>query len=345
METRAAVLTQINKPLHIEKLIVPALKAGQVLVNIAFSGICHSQLNEIHGLKGEDKFLPHTLGHEGSGIVEAVGEGVTKVKPHDRVILTWIKGEGKDVASTMYQAHDGEIVNSGAISTFLTKANISENRLVKIPDALPLDQAALLGCAIPTGAGIVINTAQVKKASSVVIFGMGGIGLSALVASVLNGASVIIAVDISDERLQLARSLGATHSINAQKEDVLAGVKSVLTQGADFAFECAGNKGSMESAFRSVRDKGGLCVIAGNLSQGQTIQLDPFDFIRGKRLIGTWGGETQPDRDIPRYAHAILSGKLNVKQLICRIYELQDINEALAFMEHTATGRVLVKMS
>ncbi|MFA5117955.1 MAG: zinc-binding dehydrogenase [Candidatus Omnitrophota bacterium] len=345
METTAAVLTQINKPLHIEKLTVPALKPGQVLVNIAYSGICHSQLNEIHGLKGEDKFLPHTLGHEGSGIVEAVGEGVTKVKPYDRVILTWIKGAGLDAASTAYKTIDAKLVNSGAISTFLTKAVISENRLVKIPDALALDQAALLGCAIPTGAGIVINTAQVTRGSSVVIFGMGGIGLSALVASVLNAASVIIAVDISDERLQLARSLGATHSINAQKEDVLTGVKSVLTQGADFAFECAGKKGSMESAFRSVRDKGGLCVIAGNLSQGQTIQLDPFDFIRGKRLIGTWGGETQPDRDIPRYAHAILSGKLNVKQLICRIYELQDINEALAFMEHTATGRVLVKLS
>lgn len=345
METTAAVLTQINRPLILEKLNVPPLKHGQVLVNVAYSGICHSQLNEIHGLKGEDKFLPHTLGHEGSGVVEAIGEGVTKVKPKDRVVLTWIKGNGLDIPSAAYKALDGRLINSGAISTFLTKAVVSENRLVKIPNELALDQAALLGCAIPTGAGIVINTAQVKKGSSVVIFGMGGIGLSALLAACLNEAEIIIAVDISDERLTLARSFGATHTIHAQKEDVLAALGLILPRGADFSFECAGKKESMEFAFKSVKDKGGLCVIAGNLSEGQKIHIDPFDFIKGKRIIGSWGGETQPDRDIPKFAKFAIAGKLNLGKLICRVYELEDINEALRFMEHTAAGRVLVRMN
>jgi len=316
-----------------------------VLVKIAYSGICHSQLNEIRGLKGEDKFLPHVLGHEGSGTVEAIGPGVKKVEVGDRVVLSWIKGNGFDVPVTLYKRKDGTIVNSGAVATFMTKAVISENRLVRIPDAIPLREAALLGCAIPTGAGVVINTARLTKGSSVAIFGVGGIGLSALLAAKLKQVSVIIAVDIFEKKLDRALELGATHAINAKRKNSLTEILNITNkQGVDCAIECAGVKESMETAFQSVREKGGLCIIAGNLPCGQKIQIDPFDLIKGKCIMGTWGGQTRLDQDIPVYADWILSGKLDLKKMICRVYKLKDINRAIAYMGERSAGRVLIEL-
>lgn len=161
MKTQAAVLTKLKAPLAIWELEIPELKSGQVLVKVAYSGLCHSQLNEIKGLKGEDRFIPHTLGHEGSGTVELIGPDVTKVKQGDRVVLSWIKGKGADVSSCRYG-----VVNSGAISTFMTHAVISENRIIPIPDAMPLKEAALLGCAVPTGAGVVKNEMELQEGES-----------------------------------------------------------------------------------------------------------------------------------------------------------------------------------
>ena len=151
MQTEAAVLSELNQPLRLSKLTIPDLKFGQVLVEVAYSGVCHSQLLEVHGKRGLDRFLPHTLGHEGSGTVLKVGPGVTKVKPSDRVVLSWIKGSGADLPFTIYQSAE-ETVNSGAISTFMRHTVTCENRVTPIPDAMPLREAALLGCAIPTGA-------------------------------------------------------------------------------------------------------------------------------------------------------------------------------------------------
>lgn len=345
MDTLAAILSEINKPLIIEELLIPDLKAGQVLVKIAYSGICHTQLNEMRGLKGEDRFLPHTLGHEGSGIVEAIGAEVKKVKIGDRVVLTWIKGNGLDIPASSYKRNDGSIVNSGAISTFMAKAVVAENRLVKIPEEMPLREAALLGCAIPTGAGIVINTLNIAAGKSIAIFGMGGIGLSALLAAKVKGASKIIAIDISKDKLKQSTLLGATDVLNAGDNSVIESIMKITdNQGVDYAIESAGKKESMEMAFKSVRDKGGLCVIAGNLSFGEKIKIDPFDLIKGKRIIGTWGGQTQPDRDIPVYADWVISGGLNLKQLVGRVFELKDINQAIEYMERGAVGRVLIDM-
>lgn len=345
MKTLAAVLYETNKPLRIEELILPDLSAGQVLVKIKYTGICHSQLNEIRGLKGEDEFLPHTLGHEGAGIVEEIGPGVEKVKPGDHVVLTWIKGSGADVNTAKYKRNDGSLVNSGAISTFLTKAVISENRLVKISDKMPLMEASLLGCAIPTGAGIIINTAKVSQGESIAIFGIGGIGLSALLAAKMNDASAIIAVDVQDDKLEKAIKLGATHTINSLKQDVLARIFEITNKrGVDYAVESAGRKETMEKAFQSVRDNGGLCIIAGNLPQGEQISINPFDLIRGKKIIGTWGGETKPDKDIPVYIDLFLSGKLNLKSMISKIYTLDKINEMLDFFEKGEMGRILIDM-
>lgn len=346
MKTKAAVLQQINQPLQVEDLTIPELQSGQVLVKILYSGICHSQLNEIRGLKGEDKYLPHTLGHEGSGIVQTVGADVKKVKPGDHVVLTWIKGDGLDVPSTIYQRNDGSAVNSGAISTFIEYAVISENRLISLPEEMPLREASLLGCAVPTGAGIVMHTAQVKPGSSVAVFGVGGIGLSAVMASVSVNAAITIAVDVSDYKLEQARQLGATHLIDATRQDPLATILVITGgQGVDYAIEAAGQREVMETAFQSVRDNGGLCVLAGNLPHGERISLNPFHLIRGKRIVGTWGGESQPDRDIPIFVAQYLAGKLKLDRLLTHSYHLDDINQALADFGSGQTGRLLIDMT
>ncbi len=346
MKTKAAILYQTNQPLQVEELMIPELKTGQVLVKITCSGLCHTQLNEIRGLKGEDKFIPHTLGHEGSGIVKIVGLGVEKVKPGDHVVLTWIKSNGMDVPSTSYQNNNGVSVNSGAISTFMEYAVISENRLVAIPKKVPLREASLLGCAVPTGAGIVMNTAQVKPGSSVAVFGVGGIGLSAVMASSLIDDTIIIAIDVFEHKLEQARQLGATHLINARQQDPVATILKITSgRGVDYAIEAAGRRETMEAAFQAVRDNGGLCVLAGNLPHGEHISLDPFDLIKGKRIMGTWGGETQPDRDIPMYVDLYLSGKLKLGKLITQTYSLSDINRALEDFENGKVSRALIDMS
>jgi S-(hydroxymethyl)glutathione dehydrogenase/alcohol dehydrogenase len=344
-QTDAAVLFELNKPLRLVTLEIPELKPGQVLVDVAYSGVCHSQLLEVHGKRGQDRFLPHTLGHEGSGTVLEVGSDVTKVKPGDRVVLSWIKGSGADVSSTIYQSSTGPI-NSGAISTFMHQMVTCENRVTPIPDTMPLREAALLGCAIPTGAGIILNTARVRPGSSVAVFGVGGIGLSAVLAASLMNATVIIAVDVFDHKLEQARQIGATHVINAHRQDPLATILEITGgRGVDYSLEAIGRLETMETAFQSVRDNGGLCVLAGNLSHGERISLDPFDLIKGKRIVGTWGGESQPDRDIPLYVDLYMAGKLKLDMLITHEYRLEDINQALDDLEQGKVGRALVVMS
>ncbi|HET6880527.1 MAG TPA: zinc-binding dehydrogenase [Pirellulales bacterium] len=344
MQTEAAVLVEINRPLRQATLTLPELKPGQVLVEVAYSGVCHSQLHEVRGRRGPDRFLPHTLGHEGSGTVLSVGDGVSKVKAGDRVVLTWIKGDGADVAATVY--HDGtETVNSGALSTFMRHTVTCENRVVPLSSAMPLREAALLGCAVPTGAGIVLNAAKMKRASSVAVFGVGGIGLSALLAAKTLDAAPLIAVDVVDAKLAEALRLGATHAVNSREREPLAAIQELTDgRGVDYSIECAGRRETMETAFRSVRNQGGLCVLAGNLPHGERIAIDPFDLIRGKRIVGTWGGETRPDQDLPRYAQWFLEGRLPLANLITHEYPLDEINTALSDMEQGRVSRALIKM-
>jgi S-(hydroxymethyl)glutathione dehydrogenase/alcohol dehydrogenase len=345
VQTEAAVLRELGQPLRLMSLALPALRPGQVLVEVAYSGVCHSQLLEVRGRRGPDRFLPHTLGHEGSGTVLAVGPGVIKVRPGDPVVLTWIKGEGAETPSTVYDSADGA-VNSGAISTFLRHAILSENRVVRLPDDMPLREAALLGCALPTGAGLVLNTADVRPGSSVAVFGVGGIGLSAVLAAVLRQASPLIAVDVVESKLEDARRLGASHVINARQRDPLAAIAELTGgRGVDCAVEAAGRRETMEAAFRAVRDGGGLCVLAGNLPAGERITIDPFDLIRGKRIVGTWGGETRPDRDVPLYAAWFREGRLPLASLISREYRLAEVNKALADLEHGRVARALIDMA
>ncbi|MBI4541807.1 MAG: zinc-binding dehydrogenase [Gemmatimonadetes bacterium] len=343
--TEAAVLFELGAPLRLVELELPAPRPGQLLVDVAYSGICHTQLLEARGKRGPDRFLPHTLGHEGSGVVADVGSGVTKVRPGDGVVLSWLKGSGLDVASTVYRSDAGP-VNSGAISTFMRRTITCENRVTPVPAALSLRAAALLGCAIPTGFGIVFNTARVEPGATVAVYGLGGIGLSAVLGARLAGASRIIAVDVVEAKLAAAIELGATDGVDASRTDVRAAIQELTEgRGVDCAIEAAGRRESMESAFRSTRYNGGMCVLAGNLPAGQTIAIDPMDLIRGRRILGTWGGETVPDRDIPRYARLCLSGALELEKLISHEYPLADVNVGLDELESGRLTRGVLRMT
>ena len=343
---KAAVLEKPAKPLAIyADLQLPELKESQVHVKLHYAGVCHSQIMEAQGLRGEDKFLPHLLGHEGSGTVLAVGSKITKVRPGQKVILSWIKGEGQESLCAQYK-HKDTIINAGAVTTFNEEAVVAENRLTKLPEGLPLDLAVLFGCAIPTGAGIVMNRIQPKNDSSLAVFGLGGIGLSALMATQLFHSRQVIAIDTQAAKLDLAKNFGATHLIEHKNaKETLAQVMELSKgQGLDYSVEATGRVEGIELAFQAVRKFGGLCVFASHPPYGSRIQIDPFDLISGKCIEGSWGGSSFPDRDIPRIAALYNEGKLPLKRLLGKRYPLGKINEALSDLEKGYTTRPLIEI-
>jgi S-(hydroxymethyl)glutathione dehydrogenase/alcohol dehydrogenase len=343
---KAAVLHEANRPLRIHAEVeAPPPAAGQVLVRLAYSGVCHSQLMEARGRRGPDRHLPHLLGHEGSGVVAETGAGVSKVRPGDRVILGWIRGAGAEVPSSRYRCGE-ELFNAGAITTFNESAVVSENRCFPLPQGVPMDVAVLFGCALPTGAGIVFNELRPPAGSTLAIFGLGGIGLSALIASGLFQCQSVIAVDVSEEKLALAREFGATHTVNAASTDPVAAVRELSGgKGVDFAIEASGLARVIETAFNSVRRAGGLCVFASHPAYGEQIHLDPYELISGKQIRGSWGGAADPDADIPRMAELYRQGKLPLEKLITRRYPLDRINEALEDLERMRVGRPLIEIN
>ncbi len=341
----AAVLRTQGKPLEVRSDVAFAPPGrGQVLVRLAYSGVCHSQLMEVRGGRGPDVYLPHLLGHEGSGVVVATGEGVTKVATGDKVILGWIKGDGLDSGGAHYHCGE-ETINAGGVTTFNEYALVSENRVVRLPEGVPMDIAVLFGCAVPTGAGIVLNDLNPSESSTVAIFGLGGIGMSALMATVLCGCVQIIAVDLFEEKLALARDFGATHTINARDTDAVAAIGDLTGgKGVDFAVEASGNARVIEQAFASVRRSGGLCVFASHPRHGEHISIDPYELICGKQIRGSWGGNCSPDRDIPRFAELYRQGSLPLEKLITRRYKLNEINDALDDLEAGRVGRPLIEI-
>jgi S-(hydroxymethyl)glutathione dehydrogenase/alcohol dehydrogenase len=344
MKTRAAILVELNRPLELVDLEIPALAAGQVLVQVVFSGVCRSQVLEARGHKGADPYLPHCLGHEGSGIVREVGPGVTRVKPGDRVVLSWIKGPGADVMGATYSWND-KTVNAGGITTFSDYAVISENRLSHLDAAIPFDQAALLGCAIPTGVGTVLNSAAVRPGQSVAVFGVGGVGLWAVAGAALSGASPIVAVDLRSEKLALARQLGATHTVCAETAAPVPEVLKICPGGVDVAIEASGRPAVMQQALDVVRPQGGIAVIAGNARHDERWTLDPRQLNQGRRIVGTWGGDNVPERDFPRYQRLLRDGKLACVGLHDQRYSLDQINQALDDLEAGRAVRPLIELS
>ena len=343
MKTLAAVLVETGRPLELVELEIPALKTGQVLVEIAYSGVCHTQVGEWLGWRGPDAFLPHCLGHEGSGRVLEVGSGVSRCQPGDEVILSWIKAEGHDIGGTVYGWNGGK-VNAGGVTTFSQHAVVSENRVSKLSNGMSLRTGALVGCAIATGFGSIVNTAQVAAKQSVVVFGAGGIGLCAIAAAAATGASPIAAVDLRHQRLEVASRLGATHLIDASSCDPLKALRDILPSGWDFAIEATGQPAVMQMALSAVRSRGGSAVIVGNARFGDSLAVDPREFNQGKRLLGTWGGDTVPDRDFSKYCDWILSGAAPVELLLDREYFLTDINTALEDLRAGRCTRPLINM-
>ncbi|MCX6733045.1 MAG: zinc-binding dehydrogenase [Candidatus Roizmanbacteria bacterium] len=341
--TRAAVLEVLGQPLAIREILLPDLLPGQVLVKVFFSGVCRSQLMEVNGGRGSDPWLPHLLGHEGSGQVLEVGKGVTKVLPGDEVILGWVKGEGLDAPGAKYLCA-GQTINSGKVTTFSNYTVVSESRVVRKPSGLPLDVAVLFGCALPTGAGMVLNELQPAVGSSVVVLGLGGIGLSALMALCAFECKDVIAIDLSDEKLALAKEFGATHVLNPSRDNVLEKVLKLTSGGADACVESAGTAASIELGFALIRKGGGKLLFASHPAEGEMIRLAPHELISGKRIAGSWGGGSMPDRDIPRMFKIFSDCNVPLDRLLTRRYRLEEINRALDDLEAGTVFRPLIAM-
>ena len=341
---QAAVLYETGHPLVVEEFVIPGPRAGQVLVEVAYSGVCGSQLMEARGGRGVDPWLPHLLGHEATGTVVEIGDGVTKVAAGDSVVLTWIRGAGQDAGGGAFFKGQRRI-NAGPIATFGTHAIVSENRLVPLPEGVPMDVGVLFGCALATGGGMLMNELRPAPGSSLAVFGMGGIGLSALMASRLFDCQPVIVVDISEAKLETARAFGATHTIDARTQDPIEVIRHLTEgRGVDYSVEAAGTTHTIEQAFASVRKQGGRCLFASHPESGKKISLDPHDLISGKNIAGSWGGASQPDRDIPILAALYLQGALPLERLLTRRYALADVNDALDDLEAHRVFRPLLVM-
>jgi S-(hydroxymethyl)glutathione dehydrogenase/alcohol dehydrogenase len=344
MKTTAALLVQTGSPLVLAEIDIPALKPGQVLVGVAYSGACGTQVMEWRGDKGEDKWLPHCLGHEGTGTVLETGNAVTKVKAGDKVVLSWIKGSGIEAGGAVY-AWSGKKVNAGGVTTFQRHALVSENRLTLLPAGLPMDIAVLLGCAAPTGMGAVYNVLKAQPGDAVAVFGTGGVGLHAVMAAALVGAMPVIAVDPKPTRRALAPLYGATHVIDPTGIDVLAEIRKIVPQGVDIAVESSGVPAAMDQAVNATRQQGGRAVVIGNARHGAALSLNPSVFNQGKSLMGTWGGDSVPDRDYGRFARLLGAGRFPVRDLLSEPYALEKADQALHDLASGKIGRPLIDMS
>ena len=325
---KAAILTEQHRPLVIDVVELPdLLEHGQVCVKIGYSGICGSQLGEIAGVKGSDAYLPHLLGHEGSGIVVETGPGVNHVAIGDHVVLHWMKGNGIESAPPKYR-WKGEILNAGFVTTFNEYAVVSENRLTPISKNVPLNIASLFGCAVTTGLGIVNNNAQTQIGESFVVFGAGGIGLNVIQGAALSSAYPIIAIDLYDNRLELAKTMGATHSFNSSQCDVRQEILSIVGgAGVDIIVDNTGNTEVIQLAYEITQPQG-RTILVGVPRKGDHISLYSLPLHFGKVLTGSHGGETLPSQDIPRFIRLFQNGKLDLESLITERFSLDEINTA-----------------
>lgn len=346
LKMKAAILVEQEKPLVIADIALPEeLKPGQVLVKVHYSGICGSQLGEIDGVKGPDKYLPHLLGHEGSGTVIAVGPAVKYVKPDNKVVMHWRKGQGIESEPPFY-TWDGKKVNAGWVTTFNEYAIVAENRLTVIPDDSDMEVAALFGCAVTTGFGVVVNNARLTIGESVVVFGAGGVGLNIIQAASLVSAYPIIAVDLFDNRLELAKEMGATHLINGKKEDARKSIQEIISEeGLDVFIDNTGNPEIIQMGYEITKPWGRV-ILVGVPRKDNNISIYSLPIHFGKTLKGSHGGETIPQEDIIRYFRLYQGGMLLLRPLITDRFNLTEINEAIAQMKNgKITGRCLIKLN
>ena len=343
--TTAAILAELNKPLEVAEIELPeTLEAGQVLVKVLYSGICGAQFNEIEGAKGPDKFLPHLLGHEGSAVVLETGPGVQTVNVGDHVVMHWRQSDGIQSATPKYRWQDN-IVNAGWVTTFNKHAVVSENRLTVIPKEFDVRIAPLFGCAVTTAMGVVNNDAQIKIGQSVVIFGIGGVGLNIAQAAELVSAIPIIGIDLFDHKLETAKQFGVTHAFNSDKESNLKEeiLKIVGDKGADVVIDTTGNARVIEFAYELTHPDG-KTILVGVPRKGDNVSIYTLPLHFKKILTGSHGGSVEPHIEIPRYFKLYNEGKLKLKDLITHEFKLEDVNEALDAIRRGETGRVILDM-
>lgn len=372
MQIRAAVLDKMgatppyatSKPLSIISLDLAPPGRGEVLIKIAAAGLCHSDLSVING--DRPRPMPMALGHEAAGIVEELGEGVTDLQVGDHVVVVFVpscghcapcaegrpalcepgaaaNGAGTLLSGARRLSRNNEPLNHHlGCSVFADHATVSRHSVIKIDPAVPLDEAALFGCAVLTGVGAVVNTAQVRMGASVAVIGLGGVGLAALIGAQAAGARQIIAIDLADDKLRQALALGATHTVNAGDDDALEQVRALSSGGVEFAFEFAGSIRALELAYRVTR-RGGTTVTAGLPPSTAILPLPAVSLVAEERTLkGSYIGTCVPSRDIPRYIDLYLQGRLPVNKLLTGRLTLDDINHGFDLLHEGKAIRQVV---
>ena len=372
MKIRAAVLHEMgapapyatSKPLKIETLDLDPPGEGEVLVQIKAAGLCHSDLSVIEGARPRP--MPMAIGHEAAGIVKEVGSGVHSLAVGDHVVLVFVPScghcipcaEGRPAlcepgavangAGTLLSGkrrlHEGktDVNHHLGVSAFADHAVVAANSCVKVDKTLSFEEAALFGCAVITGVGAVFNTAKVKAGARVAVIGLGGVGLNSLLAAVAAGARQVIAVDVRDDKLALAKQLGATHTVNATAPDAVEQIKAITSGGVDYAFEMAGSIPALELAWKITR-RGGETVTAGLPHPQKTMSFAPVQLVGEERTLkGSYLGSCVPLRDIPIYIDLYRAGKLPVDRLMSDKVKLDDINEAFDRLASGATVRQVI---
>jgi Zn-dependent alcohol dehydrogenase len=360
---RASVLFEQGKPLAVEEVDLEAPRAGEVLVRMTASGVCHSCLHAADG-SWQGVPVPIVLGDEGAGVVEQVGPGVDTLRVGDHVILSWAptcgrchycvigrpnlcerRQPGRGVlpdGTTRMTLRGRPVYHYGHVATYASRTVVAESSAIAIDPAVPLDRAALIGCSVMTGVGAVINTAAVPAGASMAVFGVGGVGLNVVQGGALVAADPIIAVDVHAAKLDHARALGATHGVDASREDPVAALRRMTRLGVDFAFVAVGNTRAVSQACEALAP-GGTCVLIGVPETGATVPLDVRPLVTGERAIrGSSYGGARTREDLPRLARLYLAGKLRIDELITRRYALDEANEAFRALAAGELARGLI---
>lgn len=363
--TTAAILTAYGEPLRIEELELDEPGPEEVRVRIEASGVCHSDWNSVTG--ASDTRLPAVLGHEGAGIVEAAGAEVSRVRPGDKVVLSWMPNCGRcsacqrgrlslcEVATSemgigslpgggFRLSRGGErVYHYSYLSTFARHVVVHERSCVPLSPGADLDVAALVGCAVMTGVGAVVNRAKVEPGSTVAVFGAGGVGLSAVMGARLSGAGTIIAIEPVESKRQLALDVGATVALDGTDPNLAAAVAEHSPGGLDYAFEAAGKPFLTELAFGLLR-RGGMLVTVGLPPDGSTVSFPGPELVRSEKIVtGTLYGSARPQLDMPMILDLYAAGRLPLDRLVTKRYPLEEVNEAFADMNAGVVARGVLK--